>query len=183
MKKFNEFIEERLSDTIKAELQTKNPEHPFLKAFKSDKDYQEIKEMWDKGDRQEAARTFRAKLVKIANSKLGMALMLMVSGAVMTSVGYKILTTPPPPGNPPIPPPNPMPTGAKDYVIQKGDCLWNIAKANAPKNVSTTDLLAYMDRIGMANNLHVQHIQNAVLKLPGDTDMLFPGGHLIIPKF
>jgi hypothetical protein len=180
-KTFNESIDEKLSSGIKDQLKARNPEHPFLNAFKSDEDFNELKELWDSGEKDEAARMFRSKLVKIANSKLGTSLILMVSGAALTSAGYNALTPPKP--EPPIPvPPTPQPEGEM-YVIKKGDSIWKIAKAHLPKGASNKEILAFTKQIASENGMNIKLIDGVLTKVPGDPDLIFPGGKLIINKF
>lgn len=185
--KFGEFVSEKLSDFRKAELQSKNPDHPFLKAFKSDKDYIEIADLWDEGKREEAARAFRAKLVKMSNSKLGTSLILMVSGAALTSAGYNALAKPPATASDaPIPPKVVETPKGEIYTIKKGDCIWNIAKAKLGSGASNADILAYTKQISIENGFNWELANSIITKNSAalkDPDLIFPGGKLIINKF
>ena len=181
MKKFEEFITEKVSSGLKDQLRAKNPEHPFLQAFKDDEEFEKLKSLWDEGKTEEAAREFRSKLVKMGNSKLGLALVLMVAGASITSAGYNALQPPPP--TPPVPvPPPPQPTG-EEYVIKKGDSIWKIAKAHLPKGAGNADIMAYTKQIAAQNGMNVKLIDGVLTKVPGDPDLIFPGGKLILNKF
>lgn len=178
---FNHVDEKKLSDPIKQQLAAKNPDHPFLKAFKSDKEFEEIKALWDEGKREEASRNFRMKLVKIQNSKLGTALLLMMSGAALTSAGYNALQKPP--VDPVVPPPTPpKPPQAEDYIIKKGDCIWNIAKSRLGADATNEEIMKYTQQIAQSNGMNVKLIDSVLTRIPGDPDLIFPGNHLIIPK-
>jgi hypothetical protein len=181
-KTFDEELFEKLSSGIKDQLKARNPEHPFLKAFSSDEDFNELKELWDSGEKDEAARMFRSKLVKIANSKLGTSLILMVSGAALTSAGYNALNPPKP--DPPIPvPPKPDPEVGEMYTIKKGDSIWKIAKGHLPKGAGNNEIMAFTKQIAAENGMNVKLIDGVLTKVPGDPDLIFPGGKLVINKF
>ena len=184
MKSYEEYLgdmSEKLSSGIKDQLAARNPEHPYLKAFKDDKEFDEIKELWDSGEHDEAARLFRSKLVKIANSKLGTSLMLMVSGAALTSAGYNALKPLPP--KPPIPqPPQPAPQGEM-YTIKKGDSIWKIAKQHLPKGSSNKEILAYVKQIASENGMNTKLIDGVLTKTPGDPDLIYSKGKLLLNVF
>lgn len=186
MKSFNTYtidLNEKLSDEIKDQLAAKNPDHPYLKAFKNDEEFQEIKELWDSGDQDEAARLFRSKLVKMSNSKLGTSLILMVAGAALTSAGYDALK-PVKVDNPPIPkPPTPKPDAGEVYTIKKGDSIWKIAKNHLPSGSSNKEIMAFTKQIATENGMNVKLIDAVLTKVPGDPDLIFPGGKLLINKF
>ena len=172
-------IDEKLSSGIVSQLNDRNPEHPFLKAFKNDEEFLEIKELWDDGDHEEAARVFRAKLTKIANSKLGTSLLLMISGAALTSSGLHALK--PPKGNPiPV---TPKPDNAKIYTIKKGDSIWKIAHRELGKSAKNAEIMKYVKQIATDNGMRVDLIDSVLSKIPRDPDLIFPGGKLIITKF
>jgi len=174
-------LNEKLSSGIKDQLAARNPEHPFLKAFKDDKEFQELKELWDSGDHDEAARMLRAKLTKMSNSKLGTSLILMVAGASLTSAGYNALKPVKP--DPPIPqPPQPKPT-SDVYTIKKGDSIWKIAQSHLPKGAGNEEIMAYTRQIASQNGMNVKLIDGVLTKVPGDPDLIFPGGKLILNKF
>lgn len=174
-------LDEKLSSGIKDQLAARNPEHPFLKAFKDDEEFQELKELWDSGEHDEAARKLRAKLTKMSNSKLGTSLILMVSGAALTSAGYNALKPVQP--EPPIPvPPKPEPTGEL-YTIKKGDSIWKIASKHLGKGASNKEIMAFTKQIAAENGMNIKLIDGVLTKVPGDPDLIFPGGKLIINKF
>lgn len=173
-------IDEKLSSGLKAQLTAKNPEHPFLKAFKNDEDFEELKSLWDEGNHDEAARMFRAKLTKIANSKLGTSLLLMISGAALTSIGYDALKVVP--KVPPVPKP-PTPPDTEMYVVKKGDSFWKIAKEHLPKGSSNADINAYMYQLAKDNALRTKLIDGVLTKIPKDPDLIYPGAKFIITKF
>lgn len=178
--------EKKLSSGIKDQLAAKNPEHPFLKAFKTDEEFDEIKELWDKGKEDQAARLLRSKLTKIANSKVGVALLLMISGASLASAGYKAMEPIPPKPNPPVPkptPPVPPAPTSELYTIKKGDCIWNIAKAHLPSGAGNAEIMAYTKQIAAENAMNTKLIDGVLTKVPGDPDLIFPGGKLILNKF
>jgi hypothetical protein len=181
VKSYEQFITEKVSSGLKDQLRAKNPEHPFLKAFKDDEEFEKLRDMWNEGQKEEAAREFRSKLVKMANSKVGLALVLMVAGASITSAGYNALQPPPP--QPPVPvPPTPQPTG-EEYVIKKGDSIWKIAKSHLPKGSSNADIMAYTKQIASQNGMNVKLIDGVLTKVPGDPDLIYPGGKLVLNKF
>jgi hypothetical protein len=173
-------IDEKLSSGLRDQIAAKNPEHPFLQAFKNDDEFEELKSLWDEGKHDEAARMFRAKLTKIANSKLGTSLLLMVSGAALTSMGYNALKPVPP--HPPVPKP-PIPPHDDTYVIKKGDSFWKIAKQHLPKGASNADINAYMRQLAKDNMLKTKLIDGVLSKIPKDPDLIFPGGRIFITKF
>ncbi len=183
MKKYSEFIHEKVSSGLKDQLRAKNPDHPFLKAFKDDEDFEKVRELWDSGEREEAAREFRMRLVKKANSKLGLSLILMVAGASLVSAGYNALEPNPDP-DPIIPPPKPPPKpDAEEYIIKKGDSIWKIAKSHLPKGSSNADIMAYTKQISAENGMNVKLIDGVLSKVPKDPDLIYPGGKLMINKF
>ncbi len=173
-------IDEKLSSGLKDQLQARNPEHPFLQAFKNDKEFEELKELWDSGDRDEAARMFRAKLTKIANSKLGTSLLLMVAGASLTSAGYDALK--PVPSTPPVPAP-PKPPTDELYTVKKGDSFWKIAKQHLPSGSSNADINDYMRQLAKDNALNTKLIDSVLSKIPKDPDLIYPGAKIVITKF
>ena len=182
MQSYDQFINEKVSDGLKSSLEAKNPHHPFLKAFKSDKEFNALKTKWDSGKREDAAREFRAILTKMSNKKLGTSLLLMVAGASLTAAGYDALTPPPP--DPIVPPPvPPTPPTGEEYVIKKGDSIWKIAKGHLPKGASNADILKYTRQIASQNGMNVKLIDGVLTKIPGDPDLIFPGGKLILNKF
>ena len=173
-------LDEKLSSGLEDQIKAKNPEHPFLKAFKNDEDFEELKSLWDSGDHDEAARMFRSKLTKIANSKLGTSLLLMISGAALTSVGYNALN--PVPETPPVPTP-PKPPHEETYVIKKGDSFWKIAKQHLPKGSSNDEINKYMYQLAKDNSLKTKLIDGVLTKIPKDPDLIYPGGRIFITKF
>lgn len=168
---------EKLSSGIEQQLAARNPEHPFLKAFKDDKILENIKSLWDKGKKDEAARILRAELTKIANSKLGLAILLMVSGAAITSAGYDALAKTP--EIPPIPQP-PQPPDSEMYTIKKGDSIWKIVKAHMPAGTSNEDIMTHVKQVAADNGMNIDLIDSVLTKTPGDPDLIFPGGKLIL---
>jgi hypothetical protein len=179
LKTFDQFINEKLSSGFKDQLTAKNPHHPFLDAFKSDEDLERLKSKWDKGNRKDAARDFRAILTKMSNKKLGTSLLLMVAGASLTSAGYDALK---PPVDPVVPPPvPPSPTG-EEYVIKKGDSIWKIAKAHLPSGASNDEIMRYTKQIASENGMNIKLIDSVLSKVPGDPDLIFPGGKLMLNK-
>jgi len=187
VKKYEEFtLNEKMSKGLKDQLAGKNPEHPFLKAFKSDKELDEIKELWDNGEEDEAARLLRSKLTKIANTKVGTALLLMIAGSSLASAGYQAMKPVPPKPNPPVPkpePPVPPAPTSEVYTIKKGDSIWKIAKQRLPAGTSNQDILAYTKQIAAENGMNVNLIDGVLTKVPGDPDLIYPGGKLAINKF
>jgi nucleoid-associated protein YgaU len=177
-----ENLDEKLSSGIKDQLAARNPEHPFLQAFKDDKEFKELKELWDSGEHDEAARKLRAKLTQMSNSKLGTALILMIAGSALTSAGYNALK--PVPENPPIPvQPKPKSAEGEMYVIKKGDSIWKIATKHLPKGSSNQEIMAFTKQIASENGMNVKLIDGVLTKVPGDPDLIFPGGKLMINKF
>jgi len=174
-------LEEKLSSGLKKQINLRNPEHPFIKAFKNDKDLEEIKELWDNGEEDEAARLFRSKLVKMSNSKLGISLLLMLSGSALASAGYSALTDVG--SDSPIPQPPTAEEEGKEYIIKKGDSIWKIAKAHLPDGSNNADILAYTKQISMENGMNVDLIDGVLTKVPGDPDLIYPGGKLILNPF
>lgn len=156
--KFKEFIFE--SDFRKTDL----------KSFKFDKDYIEIANLWKKGKKEEAAKVFRDKLIKISNSKLGISLILIVSRVV---TAFKVLI--------------PLKTPKEEiYIIKKGDCIWDIVKTKLGPKASNEDILAYIKQIFIENGFNWKLADNIITKnstILKDPDLLFPGGKLIINKF
>ena len=178
--------EKKLSSGIKDQLAAKNPEHPFLKAFKSDEEFDELKQLWDEGKEDDAARLLRSKLTKMANSKVGTALLLMIAGSSLASAGYKAMEPVPPKPNPPVPkpePPVPPKPTSEVYTIKKGDSIWKIAKAHLPPGSGNADIMAYTKQIAAENGMNVKLIDAVLTKTPGDPDLIFPGGKLAINKF
>jgi hypothetical protein len=178
--------EKKLSSGIKDQLAGKNPEHPFLKAFKSDKELDELKQLWDEGKEDEAARLLRSKLTKMANTKVGTALILMIAGTSLASAGYKAMQPVPPKPNPPVPkpePPVPPKPTSELYTIKKGDCIWNIAKAHLPAGSGNTEIMAYTRQIAAENGMNVKLIDGVLTRVPGDPDLIFTGGKLVLNKF
>jgi hypothetical protein len=179
--------EKKLSSGIKDQLAAKNPEHPFLKAFKSDEEFNEIKELWDDGKEDDAARLLRSKLTKIANTKVGIALLLMISGASLASAGYQAMKPIPKTPNPPVPkpvdPPVPPKPTSELYTIKKGDCIWNIAKGHLPPGSSNTEIMAYTKQIAAENGMNVKLIDGVLSKVPKDPDLIHTGGKLVLNKF
>ena len=176
--------EKKLSKGIKDQLNLKNPEHPYLKAFKSDEEFDKIKELWDSGDQDEAARMLRSRLTKIANSKVGIALLLMISGASLASAGYQAMKPVSKTPNPPVPKPEPTVSPESDiYTIKKGDSIWKIAKAKLGGGATNEEIMAYTKQIATENGMNVKLIDSVLSKVPGDPDLIFPGGKLIISKF
>ena len=172
-------IDEKLSSGIVSQLNDRNSEHPFLKAFDNDEEFLEIKELWDDGDHEEAARKFRAKLTKIANSKLGTSLLLMISGAALTSAGLNTLK----PSKVNSIPVTPKPNNAEIYTIKKGDSIWKIAHRHLGKSVSNAEIMKYVKQIAVDNGIRIDLIDSVLLKIPRDSDLIIPGGKLIITKF
>ncbi len=179
MKKYSEFIQEKVSGGLADQLRGKNPEHPFLKAFKNDEDFEAVRELWEKGEKKEAAREFRMRLVKMGNSKLGTSLLLMVAGASLVSAGYNALE----PNPTPVVPPPPKPPEGEEYIIKKGDSIWKIAKDHLPKGASNADIMAYTKQISGDNGMNVKLIDGVLSKVPKDPDLIYPGGKLILLKF
>jgi nucleoid-associated protein YgaU len=176
--------EKKLSKGIKDQLNLKNPEHPYLKAFKSDEEFDKIKELWDSGDQDEAARMLRSRLTKIANSKVGIALLLMIAGASLASAGYQAMKPIPKTPNPPVPKAEPPVSPESDiYTIKKGDSIWKIAKAKLGGGATNEEIMAYTKQIAAENGMNVKLIDSVLSKVPGDPDLIFPGGKLIISKF
>lgn len=178
--------EKKLSSGLRDQLASKNPEHPFLKAFKSDEDLNEIKELWDNGDQDEAARLLRSKLTKMANTKVGTALLLMIAGSSLASAGYKAMKPVTPKPNPPVPkpePPTPPKPEADIYTIKKGDSIWKIAKNHLPSGASNQEIMAFTKQISAENGMNVKLIDGVLTKVPGDPDLIHTGGKLILNKF
>ena len=178
--------EKKLSSGLKDQLASKNPEHPFLKAFKKDEDLNEIKELWDNGEQDEAARLLRSKLTKMANSKVGTALLLMISGASLASAGYQAMKPVTPKPNPPVPkpePPTPPKPEAEMYTIKKGDSIWKISKNHLPPGSSNSEIMAFTKQISAENGMNIKLIDGVLTKVPGDPDLIFPGGKLVLNKF
>ena len=173
-------IDEKLSSGIVSQLNDRNPEHPFLKAFKNDEEFLEIKELWDDGDHEEAARKFRAKLAKISNSKLGTSLLLMISGASLASAGLNALN--PPKATPPIPQ-QPKPPKSDMYTIKKGDSIWKICHRFLGNHASNADINKWMFQTAKTNGMPDKLIDGVITKIPHDGDLLRIGGKLIIPHF
>jgi nucleoid-associated protein YgaU len=123
---------------------------------------------------------FRAKLTKIANSKLGTSLLLMISGAALTSIGYDALKVVP--KVPPVPKP-PTPPDSDIYVVKKGDSFWKIAKEHLPKGSSNADINAYMYQLAKDNALKTKLIDGVLTKIPKDPDLIYPGAKFVITKF
>jgi nucleoid-associated protein YgaU len=182
IKNFDEYLVEKMSSGLKDQLAAKNPQHPFLKAFKDDEDFEKLRKMWDEGKREEAAREFRMRLVKSSNTKVGTALLLMVAGASITATGFNALETPP--ENPPVPAPTPPePPSGEEYIIKKGDSIWKIAKSFLPDGASNEEIMAYTKQIASENGMNVDLIDSVLSKVPGDPDLIFPGGKLMINDF
>jgi hypothetical protein len=178
--------EKKLSSGIKDQLAGKNPEHPFLKAFKSDEEFDKIKELWDEGDQDEAARMLRSKLTKMANTKVGIALILMIAGTSLASAGYKAMQPVPVKPNPPVPdpePPVPPKPTSELYTIKKGDSIWKIAKMHLPSGSSNAEIMAYTKQIAAENGMNVKLIDAVLTKVPGDPDLIYTGGKLVLNKF
>jgi Tfp pilus assembly protein FimV len=177
--------EKKLSSGIKDQITAKNPEHPFLKAFKSDEEFNKIKELWDNDEQDEAARLLRSKLTKMANTKVGTALLLMIAGSSLASAGYNAME--PIPKDPPVPKPEPTPTPPKPtgevYTIKKGDSIWKIAKNHLPSGASNSDIMDYTRQIASENGMNVKLIDGVLTKTPGDPDLIFTGGKLVLNKF
>lgn len=179
-----DLLEKKLSKGIKAQLAVKNPEHPYLKAFKSNEEFDKIKELWDSGDQDEAARMLRSRLTKISNSKVGVALLLMISGASLASAGYQAMKPIPETPNPPVPTPEPpAPPQSDVYTIKKGDSIWKIAKAKLGGGATNQEIMAYTRQIAAENGMNVKLIDGVLSKVPGDPDLIFPGGKLVLNKF
>ena len=90
----------------------------------------------------------------------------------------------PPPPDPIVPPPvPPTPPTGEEYVIKKGDSIWKIAKGHLPKGASNADILKYTRQIASQNGMNVKLIDGVLTKIPGDPDLIFPGGKLILNKF
>lgn len=187
IKKYEEFtLNEKMSKGLRDQLAGKNPEHPFLKAFKSDEELDEIKELWDNGEEDEAARLLRSKLTKIANTKVGTALLLMIAGSSLASAGYQAMKPVPPKPNPPVPkpePPVPPKPTSEVYTIKKGDSIWKIAKQHLPPGSNNREILAYTKQIAAENGMNVKLIDGVLTKVPGDPDLIYPGGKLVLNKF
>lgn len=178
MKRYSEFVEEKVSSGLKDQLRSKNPQHPFLAAFKNDEDFEAVRELWEAGDRKEAAREFRMRLVKKSNSKLGISLLMMVAGSSLVASGYNALE----PNKVAVAPSAPVEKG-KDYIIKKGDSIWKIAKAHLPSGASNSEIMEYTKQIASENGMKVELIDGVLSKIPKDPDLIFPGGKLIINKF
>jgi hypothetical protein len=183
VKKYSQFLEEKVSSGLMDQLRAKNPDHPFLKAFKDDEDFETVKDLWNSGEREEAAREFRMRLVKKANSKLGTSLLLMVAGASLVASGYNALEPKPDPVIPPPRPPKPPDPTSEEYIIKKGDSIWKIAKSHLPKGASNADIMAYTKQIAGENGMNVKLIDGVLSKVPKDPDLIFPGGKLLLNKF
>ena len=182
IQKYEDFIlQEKLSTSLKDQLASKNPEHPFLKAFKDDKELDRIKELWDSGDKDGAARLFRSKLTKISNTKVGTSLLLMIAGSSLASVGYQAMN----PVTTDLVPlaPKPETVDSELYTIKKGDSIWKIAKQHLPAGSSNSDILAYTKQIASENGMNTKLIDGVLTKVPGDPDLIYPGGKLTINKF
>lgn len=173
-------LDEKLSSGIVSQLNDRNPEHPFLKAFKNDEEFLEIKELWDDGDHEEAARKFRAKLTRISNSKLGTSLLLMIAGASLTSAGVNALN--PPKVTPPIPQP-PAPPKSDMYTVKEGDSFWKIAERILGDNAKNSEINKYMYQLARDNGLKTRLIDGVLTKIPKDPDLLRIGGKLVITPF
>ena len=90
---------------------------------------------------------------------------------------------PPSAPNAPIPqPPQPEAQGEM-YTIKTGDSIWKIAKMKLGGTPSDSAIMAYTKQIASENGMNVKLIDSVLSKIPGDPDLIFPGGKLIINAF
>lgn len=110
----------------------------------------------------EAAKYLRSIIVKEKNSQFGLGLALTIAGSGMI---YKASSfEPPDPDNPPTPPTPPTPSG-EDYVVQKGDSWWRIAKEHLPTGSSDKDILSYSKQLAADNG--AEHLYSGKYGSPG----------------
>lgn len=112
-----------------------------------------------KKDPLEAAKYLRSIIVKEKNSQFGLGLALTIAGAGMI---YKA-------GNFEAPdhdePPIPEPASGEDYVVQKGDSWWKIAKDHLPDGSSNKEILAYSKQLAADNG--ADHLYSGKFGSPG----------------
>ena len=152
IQKFDTFVNEAIGDSLKA---TGNKMKRVVTGKSAGEEIQKLPESTQKKlqelysqDPTEAARYLRSIIIKEKNSQFGIGLALTVAGAGMI---YKAYNIEPPKPKPDIEPtPEPTPSG-EDYIVQKGDSWWKIAKEHLPSGSSNKDIMAYAKQIASDN--------------------------------
>jgi hypothetical protein len=171
IEKFGEFTNEGLKELAAKMRRTVTGESAGDEIEKlTQEQQQQLIDMYRK-DPTEAAKYLRSIIIKEKNSQFGLGLALAIAGSGMI---YKAANVEPPKPKPdpdidpePVPPP-PVPT-AEDYVVQKGDSWWAIAKDHLPSGSSNKDILAYAKQIASENG--AEHLYSGKYGSPGlDTD-------------
>lgn len=183
---FNDFfnsMNEKQGNNVINQLKDKNPEHPFLKAFRTEEEIKEIKTLWDEKNYDDASRLFRSKLNKLNNKKLATALLLMISGTALGAAGYDALHANVAHTADKMPVIQPPATGDEMYIIKKGDTIWDIARHHLPSGANDADIMNYTRQIATDNGMNQDLIDAVLTKVPGDPDLIFPGGKLLIKAF
>jgi hypothetical protein len=134
----------------------------------SEEQQQELIELYVQNP-NEAAKYLRSIIVKEKNKQFGLGLALAVAGATMV---YKAMNVDPPkppphpdPNPDPTPDPTPEPTPSDDYIVQKGDSWWKIAKDNLPAGSSNKQILTYAKQIASENG--AEHLYSGKFGSPG----------------
>lgn len=116
-------------------------------------------------DPTEAARYLRSIIIKEKNSQFGLGLALTIAGAGMI---YKAANYEPPK---PEPKPEPDPVDpdpvdpSEDYVVQRGDSWWKIAKEHLPADASNKEIMSYAKQIASDNG--AEHLYSGKFGSPG----------------
>jgi nucleoid-associated protein YgaU len=87
-----------------------------------------------------------------------------------------------PPVNIDEPEPNPETDliDSENYIVQKGDSIWKIAKKRLPSGINNSVIFDYVRQIAQENGMSPELIDGILSKTPGDPDLIFPGDKLTI---